>query len=48
MVVKTSVSPIYQCVYDGAELGSTDKIDEWSYRDISAVTANKLFNCKRK
>ena len=23
MVVKTSVSPIYQCVFDGAEIGST-------------------------
>jgi len=23
MVVKTSVSPIYQCVYDGVEIGST-------------------------
>ncbi len=35
-----------QSKFDGAEIGSTDKIDEWSYRDISAVTANKLYNCK--
>ena len=30
MVVKTSVSPIYQCVFDGAELGSTGVKVKWS------------------
>ena len=30
------------CVYDGVEIGSTGRIEEWSYRDVSAVTANKL------
>jgi hypothetical protein len=38
--------PEGECLYDGAELGSTGRIDEWSYRDVSAVTANKLYNCK--
>jgi len=35
-------SRILRCVYDGVEIGSTGRIEEWSYRDVSAVTANKL------
>ena len=29
------------CVYDGAEIGSTGRIEEWSYRDVSAVPRTK-------
>ena len=36
------------CVYDGDELGSMHGIEEWSYRDVSAVTANTTTKCKRK
>ena len=32
-----------QCSYDGAEIGSTGRIEEWSYRDVSAVPrTNKI------
>ena len=38
-----------QCVYDGAEIGSTGGlIGERSYPDLSTVIAKKLYNCKRK
>ena len=37
MVVKTSVLLIYQCAYDGVEIGSTGMKVTWSYRDVSAV-----------
>jgi len=37
----------YWCVYDGAELGSTDAlVDKWSCPDVSSVNANDNYNCK--
>ena len=38
----------YASAYDGAEIGSTDWIEEWSYPDLSTVIAKKIDNCKRK
>jgi len=38
-----------QCVFDGAELGSTGGlVEEWSCPDLSTVIAKKTYNCKRK
>ena len=43
MVVKTSVLLIYQCVYDGAELGSTGGlVEEWSCPAQARLSQEKL------
>ena len=39
---------VRSCVYDGAELGSTDElVEEWSCPDLSSVNAKTRYKCKR-
>ena len=31
----------WECIFDGVEIESTGRIEEWSYRDVSAVPRTK-------